>query len=243
MKKTVFYLLILMVTIVTSCSDDNMFPTVEKENITIYLDYNNLAKIPVPAFTSIVSFDNEIVNAELIEGSFVQIDGIKEGKTIIQTESKKGGRTEISVIVKYALHNKNWTFISSEVGVDCNDIVIKQTIEEDVKQYLISSMKSDGEGSKVVFLADNKLKFKTLVQKEYETIEGTYLYEPADLKLQFPQNDEVQCKFSILERDGLRWLSIITHDLSDIYKKKYPAVVNSVTINYSLEAVDLILDK
>lgn len=242
MKRSVFNLLMLMVAIVTSCSDDNMFPTVEKEDVTIYLDYNNLEKVPAPAFSSIISFDNEIVNVELIDG-FVQIRGVKEGNTIIQTESKKGNKTEISVVVKYALYNKTWTFISSDLNIDCNDPDIKQTIEEDVKQYLISCMKSDGQGSEILFLTDNKLVLNTLVQNEYKEVKGAYLYNPTDLKLQFEQGDEMQCELSISEKDGIRWLSTIIHDLSDIYKEKYPETVNGVTVKYSLEAVDKILDK
>ena len=242
MKISIFYLLMLMTTIVTSCSENNVSLTVEKENVTIYLDYNNLEKIPVPAFSSIVSFDNELVNVELVDG-FVQIRGIKEGNTIIKTESKKGNKIEISVVIKYAIYNRNWTFISSDLIIDCNDPDIKQTLEEDVEQYLISSMKSDGQGSEIIFLTDNKLVLKTFVQDEYKKIEGTYFYDPADLKLQFEQDYGMRCIFSISEKDGKRWLSMITHDLSDIYQEKYPDIVNSVIVKYSLEAVDKILDK
>lgn len=50
-------------------------------------------------------------------------------------------------------------------------------------------------------------------------------------------------EFSIIEYYAERWIANITHDLSDYSKEKYPDVVKSVTIKYSLEAVDQILDK
>lgn len=234
--------MVLIVTIITSCSDDNLFPTVGKENVVIYLDYNNQEKIPVPAFSSIVSFDDEIIHAELVDG-FVQIRGIKEGNTIIKTDSKKGIKTEISVDVEYALYNRNWTFISSDLNIDCDDTNIKQMVKEDAEQYLIFSMNTHGQKSEIIFLADYKFEFKTPIHNQYEKIMGTYLYNIPELKLQFDQNNEKQCEFSILEKDGKRWLSTIIHDLSDIYKEKYPNTVHGVTIQYSLEAVDRVLDK
>lgn len=232
----------LIVTIITSCSDDNLFPTVEKENVVIYLDYNNQEKIPVPAFSSIVSFDDEIIHAELVDG-FVQIRGIKEGNTIIKTDSKKGIKTEISVDVEYALYNRNWTFISSDLNIDCDDPNIKQTIKEDVEQYIILSMNTHGQRSEIIFLADNKLEFKTFINNQYEIKKGTYIYNIPELKLLFEQDNEIRCEFTILEKDGKRWLSTIIQDLSDIYKEKYPDAVHGVKIQYSLEAVDRILDK
>lgn len=232
----------LIVTIITSCSDDNLFSTVEKENVVIYLDYNNQEKIPVPAFSSIVSFDDEIIHAELVDG-FVQIRGIKEGNTIIKTDSKKGIKTEISVDVEYALYNRNWTFISSDLNIDCDDPNIKQTIKEDVEQYIILSMNTHGQRSEIIFLADNKLEFKTFINNQYEIKKGTYIYNIPELKLLFEQDNEIRCEFTILEKDGKRWLSTIIQDLSDIYKEKYPDAVHGVKIQYSLEAVDRILDK
>lgn len=242
MKRSIFCLLMLIVTIITSCSDDNLFPTVEKENVVIYLDYNNQEKIPVPAFSSIVSFDDEIIHAELVDG-FVQIRGIKEGNTIIKTDSKKGIKTEISVDVEYALYNRNWTFISSDLNIDCDDPNIKQTIKEDVEQYIILSMNTHGQRSEIIFLADNKLEFKTFINNQYEIKKGTYIYNIPELKLLFEQDNEIRCEFTILEKDGKRWLSTIIQDLSDIYKEKYPDAVHGVKIQYSLEAVDRILDK
>lgn len=232
----------LIVTIITSCSDDNLFPTVEKENVVIYLDYNNQEKIPVPAFSSIVSFDDEIIHAELVDG-FVQIRGIKEGNTIIKTDSKKGIKTEISVDVEYALYNRNWTFISSDLNIDCDDPNIKQTIKEDVEQYIILSMNTHGQRSEIIFLAGNKLEFKTFINNQYEKKKGTYIYNIPELKLLFEQDNEIRCEFTILEKDGKRWLSTIIQDLSDIYNEKYPDAVHGVKIQYSLEAVDRILDK
>lgn len=242
MKRSIFCLLMLIVTIITSCSDDNLFSTVEKENVVIYLDYNNQEKIPVPAFSSIVSFDDEIIHAELVDG-FVQIRGIKEGNTIIKTDSKKGIKTEISVDVEYALYNRNWTFISSDLNIDCDDPNIKQTIKEDVEQYIILSMNTHGQRSEIIFLADNKLEFKTFINNQYEIKKGTYIYNIPELKLLFEQDNEIRCEFTILEKDGKRWLSTIIQDLSDIYKEKYPDAVHGVKIQYSLEAVDRILDK
>lgn len=98
--------------------------------MTIYLDYNNPEKLSVPVLSSVISFDNEIVSAELTDG-FLYIKGIKEGSTIVQTESKIAAKKEILVTVKYALLNKIWIFISSDL--DSIDPAIKRMVEEDAK--------------------------------------------------------------------------------------------------------------